>query len=364
MAILKNKKFAVVKQTHDSEKYSVIPLPLEKWYWSATCSQFKKEAVWGEDCFGTGLKYLAFALTGRGKEEFDLYIDMITSFTGKPIKRPPYMHDGDDPKFSFACIFDFYGNCIACDSGAFYYSYISDIIVLLSDANYVMVDFESVFSSHTSYTLYQTNGSVVVPKFYLDGYSIADSSFIKYRHCYINSFMFFSQTPNFDDSEDLTGTAKLSVLNYKTGKLYMAIGTTSYCHLKAFKWNGRDRIIDYIVQKSNIDANGGFVPTIINGDDKVLASLYRCERFQGTLDSDDRLYIAGYICENGNDITYIYSIDISKQSDPKNNICVKFNDNLQLKELKVESDQKYILACSNYNNITYKLDKNLKSVII
>ncbi len=355
MAILKNKKFAVVKQTHDSEKYSVIPLPLEKWYWSATCSQFKKEAVWGEDCFGTGLKYLAFALTGRGKEEFDLYIDMITSFTGKPIKRPPYMDDDNYHQFSFACIFDFYGNCIACDSGAFYYSYISDIIVLLSDANYVMVDFESVFSSHTSYTLYQTNGSVVVPKFYID-----------YYHFLSDSFMFFSQTPFFDDCswEDLTVTANQSVLNYKTGKLYMATGTTSYRHLEAFKWNDMYMIIDYIVQKSNIDANGGFVPTIINGDDKVLASLYRCERFQGTLDSDDRLYIAGYICENGNDITYIYSIDISKQSDPKNNICVKFNDNLQLKELNVESDQKYILACSNYNNITYKLDKNLKSVII
>lgn len=352
MAILKNKKFAVVKQTHDSEKYSVIPL--EKRYWHR-CTQFKED-VWGEDCFGNGLKYLAFALRSLGKEEFDLYIDMITSFTGKPIKRPPYMNDGNDPEFSFACIFDFYGNCITCDSVAYSCDY-HDIIILLSDANYVMLDFESISSSWSSrtYTLYQTNGSVVVPKFYID-----------YYHFLSDSFMFFSQTPFFDDCswEDLTVTANQSVLNYKTGKLYMATGTTSYCHLKSFKWNDRDRIIDYIVQKSNIDANGGFVPTIISGDDKVLASLYRCERFQGTLDSDDRLYIAGYICENGNDITYIYSIDISKQSDPKNNICVKFNDNLQLKELKVESDQKYILACSNYNNITYKLDKNLKSVII
>lgn len=347
VAILNNKNCAVVKQTHDESEYIILLTDSDSFDELST-KRVGNNGVLGSNCFGNGMKYLALAVSysGSGRKLPEYAEDMILSFTGKP--RRVVTGCNCDNDYCLCFLIDYLGNFVISDRGGCSINR-SDTIKLLSDDLLIKMNLEEFDKGYANgklilrYSIFKTDGTVVLPTIYCSE-SIGSSQYGKH------DFLLFSTDYKEEYGRRQYCIEKSCVLNYRTGKLYMADGNSSYSlfHARPCREDDESDTGYYILKKSDIDVSNEdkpFVPTIIDGDDKVIAVLDRCSHISGTLKLRDYLYISTFLEKNDDIVSYIYKIyNTVWAQNSVTKACLK-GVGLSIEQLIEQSNSVFVVAC-------------------
>jgi|GEM_PF-4979987 len=347
VAILKDKRYAIVRSS--GSEITVAYVSKDVFTTFAAVGQ-DCEKVLGNDCFGNGLKYAAWATSDIcDNSDTGEYITIIESFTGQ--KKKVIIRED---LYILCFVFDYNGNILVCkQSGSYLIG--TAVVSVLNNEHYALLDidkFDSVenvsFTNNADnirFTIFNFDGTPFVSQIYLTSI---------YLHPEVK-YISFSLKPH---------DAKYCIYDCSKCKFYLAENDTCYELIDSYMWQDNASTGergDYIIRKDKYTDEGLYIPTIMDRDGKVVLKLDYCIEDDNIsiLENNSSIFVAINAEQQDEEVTYYYSISKSYGS-YKCEKAIRTTDTFYIDKL-VEIPSGVFAACSGGGKLSL-LNTELQTV--